>query len=67
MFVLNPDPYSLPCYRIGPFQTRDLSTNHSLPDSDLIDGYFEERFKNKEYVYTVNGRKAINLALIILN
>lgn len=64
MFVINPDPYSLPCYRIGPFRTQDLSKNHCLPDSDLIDDYFNERFINKEIIYTENGRKAINMALI---
>jgi len=63
MFVLNPDPYSLPAYRIGPFQTRDLSVNHRLPESDLIDDYFRARFGEREYIYTINGRKAINLAL----
>jgi hypothetical protein len=63
MFIINPDPYSLPCYRIGPFQTRNLSTNHCLPESDLIDDYFHERFLNKEFIYTENGRKAINMAL----
>jgi len=67
MFVINPDPYSLPCYRIGPFQTRDLSINHCLPDSDLIDDYFKERFGNKDFIYTVNGRKAINIALGLCN
>lgn len=63
MFIINPDPYSLPAYRIGPFRTHDLSINHSLPDSDLIDEYFNERFLGRDYIYTENGRKAINLAL----
>ena len=67
MFVLQPDPYSLPCYRIGPFQTRDLSINHCLPDSDLIDTYIKERFGDKDYAYTINGRKAINIALGLCN
>jgi hypothetical protein len=63
MFVLDPDPYSLPCYRIGPFRTQDLSINHCLPDSNLIDDYFNQRFTGKDYIYTENGRKAINTAL----
>ncbi len=63
MFVLNPDPYSLPAYRIGPFCTRDLSINHCLPPNDLIDEYFSERFGNNHYQYTFNGRSAINVAL----
>ncbi len=67
MFILNPDQYSLPCYRIGPFQTRDLSINHCLPDSDLIDDYLMERFRDKDFIYTFNGRKAINIALGLCN
>jgi hypothetical protein len=63
VFVINPDPYSLPSYRIGPFRTEDLSKNNYLPDSDLIDEYFSERFWDKDYIYTENGRKAINIAL----
>lgn len=63
MFIINPDPYSLPCYRIGPFQTSDLAINHILPNSDLIDEYLEERFRGKDFIYTENGRKAIHLAL----
>jgi hypothetical protein len=63
MFVLNPDPFSLPCYRIGPFRTSDLSINNCLPDSDHIDEYFKKRFVNKDFIYTENGRKAINIAL----
>ena len=53
----------MPSYRIGPFRTGDLSKNHCLPDSDLIDKYFNERFVNKDFIYTENGRKAINIAL----
>lgn len=67
MFVLDPDPYSLPAYRIGPFCTRDLSLNHLLPDDDHIESYFTERFGYRNYLYTYNGRKAINLALGQLN
>ncbi len=67
MFVLNPDQYSLPCYRIGPFQTKDLSVNHCLPDSDLIDDYLKERFSDKDFIYTYNGRKAINISLGLCN
>jgi len=63
VFVLDPDPYSLPSYRIGPFQTRDLSTNHSLPSNDGIDNYFTERFIGRHFIYTYNGREAINTAL----
>jgi len=67
VFIINPDPYSLPAYRIGPFRTIDLSVNHCLPDSDLIDEYFKGRFRGRDYIYTENGRKAINIALASYN
>jgi hypothetical protein len=63
MFILDPDPYSLPCYRIGPFTTRDLAKNSLLEDDDTIDEYFKTRFGQREITYTENGRRAINLAL----
>jgi hypothetical protein len=40
-----------------------MSINHNLPASDLIDEYFNERFLGNDYIYTENGRKAINIAL----
>lgn len=67
MFIINPDQYSLPCYRIGPFRTQDLSLNHSFPDSDLIDDYLKERFGARDYIYTYNGRQALHLALDYFN
>ncbi len=67
MFVINPDIYSLPTYRIGPFRTRDVSINHCLPDSDLIDEYLDSRFRDANYIYTYNGRSSINIALTLLN
>lgn len=63
MFIINPDPYSLPAYRIGPFKTKDISKNNKLPKSCYIDQYFHNRFEGKEFVYTSNGREAINKAL----
>jgi dTDP-4-amino-4,6-dideoxygalactose transaminase len=63
VFVLYPDPYSLPSYRIGPFKTTDLSINHYLPESDRIDTYFTQRFGSGNFYYTYNGREAIHIAL----
>jgi hypothetical protein len=67
MFVINPDPYSLPAYLIGPFGTGDVSRNHLLPDSDRIDGYMDIRFAGKAFEYTINGRQAMDLALASLD
>jgi hypothetical protein len=63
VFVLNPDPYLLPSYRISPFQTKDLHTNNELPVSDAIDDYFSKRFKERDFLYTADGRNAIHIAL----
>lgn len=63
MFVLNPDPYLLPSYRISPFSTPHIAYNNDLPDNDLIDDYCNERFEGHKFHYTFNGRTAISLAL----
>ncbi len=63
MFILNPEPYSKPTYRIGPFQTKDIVFNNKLPVDLSIDYYFKERFQDRNFYYTINGRSAIYLAL----
>ena len=63
MFVLNPDPYLLPSYRISPFVTSDIRFNNSLPDDDNIDDYFLDRFTGRRFYYTFNGRAALRIAL----
>lgn len=63
MFVLNPDLYLLPSYRISPFTTCNIAYNNNLPVSNLIDDYFKDKFGGQEYHYTLNGREAINYAL----
>lgn len=67
MFVINPDKYSLPTYRIGPFRTQDVGFNHQLPVRSDIDQYLEKRFANQQVAYTVNGRSAIHEALAYYN
>lgn len=63
MFVLNPDPYLLPAYRIGPFKTKDIQLNSQLQDNNSIDEYFANRFKQRSFEYVADGRQAINIAL----
>lgn len=63
MFVLNPDPYSLPSYRIGPFKTDDVGINSKMPIDDFAVDYFNNRFGEGKWQYTYNGREAIQLAL----
>lgn len=63
MFILNPDEYLQPAYRISPFKTSDMAFNNQLPESNFIEKYLNEKFHNKKYQFTVNGREAIFLAL----
>jgi len=63
MFILSPDPFLMPAYRISPFTTADIRINNCLPDSDLINEYLIERFGFGKFVYTLNGRDAINMAI----
>lgn len=63
MFVLHPDPYLQPAYRISPFKTEDVTKNNSFASSEKIDDYFSKRFSDKQYHYTETGRTAINIAL----
>lgn len=71
MFVINPDPYSLPAYRIGPFTTKDVSVNYLLNQNADIDisycqNYIQKRFGQNQFL-TINGREAIHLALKTYN
>jgi hypothetical protein len=63
VFVLNPDKYLLPDYKISPFQTKDIELNAALPDDDFASNYFSQRFEHQNFLYTLNGRQALNIAL----
>jgi hypothetical protein len=63
MFILNPDQYLLPDYKISPFQTEDIGSNALLRNNNTIDTYFKDRFKNRAFTYTVNGRSALHKAV----
>lgn len=62
-FVLNPDPYYSPCYRISPFQTSDIARNLSLADDDSVLDKLDEHIGGNKWVFTTNGKSAIRLAL----
>lgn len=69
MFVINPDLYSAPSYRIGAFITSSVARNALLYDkwaSVAID-YFNHRFGKDNWIMTKNGREAIAIALRTLN
>lgn len=63
MFVLNPDPFLMPSFRISPFRTADMAANNRLPDSRFLDDYCDQRFGRDHWKYTINGREGIQLAL----
>jgi hypothetical protein len=67
MFVVNPDPYLLPTYRISPFSTHFLTVNEALEDDDYCDSYLNKKFATTNWIYTLNGREAIERALEYYN
>lgn len=67
MFILDPDPYLLPAYRISPFTTEYISINNKLPDDNYALEYFDDRFRGNKYYLTYNGRRALFLALSAYN
>lgn len=65
-FIINSYTHLMPSYRISPFITKDIDINKKLPYSDKCNDYFIKKFEHKRFCYTVNGRHAINLALLNL-
>jgi hypothetical protein len=62
-FVLSPDKYLAPAYRISPFKTSDIAANRNFSLSTAVDDYFRRRFAGRSFVYCESGRQAIHLAL----
>jgi dTDP-4-amino-4,6-dideoxygalactose transaminase len=62
-YIVFSERFLQPAYRISPFMTKDVAINKRLNKSFDIDGYFQDRFNNRKYVYTISGRSAINQAL----
>ncbi|WP_264522059.1 DegT/DnrJ/EryC1/StrS family aminotransferase [Flavobacterium sp. N1994] len=63
MFVLNPDQFLLPAYRLCPFKTDYVASNSVVPEDDFAVTYFNTKFGKGNWRYTFNGREAIRLAL----
>ena len=63
MLIIEPDPYLMPCYKISPFSTKDVTFTYKLSIENKIDNYFQERFNSNDYYYTKSGRQALNIAL----
>jgi dTDP-4-amino-4,6-dideoxygalactose transaminase len=63
MFVIKPDLFCMPSYRISPFTTADLSANAKMSKDEFAVDYCNRRFGAGNWCYTFNGREAIALAL----
>ncbi len=61
-FVIKAAKELKPCYRLSPVSATSVAKNRNLPESGLIDDYFNGRFGHN-YYYTLNGRSAIGEAL----
>lgn len=62
-FVVNPDIYYSPSYRISPFRTDDIATNLSLPNSLESEHLLSEKFTERDWCFTECGKEGIALAL----
>ncbi len=67
MFVVNPNAFLLPSFRIPPFITANVAFNHNLPQDDFARKYFDNRFGEGHWQYTYNGREAIKMAIASYN
>ena len=43
MFVINPDPFLQPAYRISPFQTEYVAFHATLPKDDFSFAYLNQK------------------------
>jgi hypothetical protein len=57
MFVVNPDPFLLPTYRMSPFTTADIAINNGLSNVDSAATYLNTKFGNGNWQYTFNTSK----------
>lgn len=67
MFFVNPDPFLLPTYRMSPFTTANLTLNTQLPKNDFAVEYFDVKFGQGNWKFTLNGRQAIAESLKSFN
>jgi hypothetical protein len=63
MFVINPDSFLQPTYRISPFKTEYVAFNSLFPEDDFALSYFDNRFGRDNWQFSFNGREAIYIAL----
>lgn len=62
-FVISPDSRLIPFYRISPFTTKAAAINRTLQATGAFVDYFNQRFPNYYWHFTLSGREALHLAL----
>lgn len=65
-YIVNPDRYLLPEYKLSSFSNEDIWKNREMPQASSCDEYFDRRHGIDSYYYTANGRDALNTALVNL-
>ena len=65
-FVLNPDVFYSPSYRISPFRTGDIADNLRLAPSTDASAALDRRFAGRSWRFTDCGKEGIALALAAL-
>lgn len=63
MFILHPDLFLTPSYRVSPFKTDDVGRNATMVADDFAVHYFNRRFGEHKWRYTYSGKEAIRCAL----
>jgi hypothetical protein len=66
-YVINPEPFWRPAYRISPFNTGHVKTNHQLLSKTSYNRKQVDRHFSGSLIPTINGRAAIYLALSFYN
>jgi hypothetical protein len=62
-FVLHPDIFYSPSYRISPFRTEDVAKNLQFARSVIAHEELDRRFEGRGWRFTENGKEGISLAL----
>ena len=62
-YIINPESFWQPTYRISPFNTSFIAKNYRLIEAGIYDNDLIESFFGKRYIFCNNGKHAIRLAL----
>ena len=62
-FIINPDPYLQPVFKLSSFDNSDLFRSQCPDQRKVAKEYFSKKHHPKFTYYTKNGREALNIAL----